>query len=25
VLGFALDTVYVFAVRRGLPWLEGEL
>jgi ABC-type nitrate/sulfonate/bicarbonate transport system permease component len=25
VLGFALDAVYVFGVRRALPWLEGEL
>jgi ABC-type nitrate/sulfonate/bicarbonate transport system permease component len=24
-LGFLADLVYVFAVRRGLPWLEGEL
>jgi ABC-type nitrate/sulfonate/bicarbonate transport system permease component len=25
VAGFALDALYVLGVRRGLPWLEGEL
>jgi len=25
VIGFLLDSLYVLAVRRGLPWLEGEV
>jgi hypothetical protein len=24
-LGFAADALYVAVVRRGVPWLEGEL